>query len=131
MQNGYFHETGRYAPEVAVGTGAVEPLVDEYEAAAAVPTVDEHTLDETDQRSQNGPETDRTVAYSGDPVADDANDTDKSTGEDQETRDADNDETLSGANVVREADAEVNAPAEEVRPEEPQAKKTARRKTTA
>ena len=38
MQNGYFHETGRFALETAVGTGAAEPIVDEYEAATAVPS---------------------------------------------------------------------------------------------
>ena len=124
MQNGYRHETGNYAPETAVATGAVDPLVDEYEAATAVPTVDEHTLDDTAKRSQNDPSTDRTVAYSGDDVAEPTSDA-KSSGEDFETRNAD-DDTRAGAGVSTD-DAEVNKLAEEVRPEEPQAPKRTRK----
>ncbi len=35
MKNGYFHQTGNFAPETAIGTGALQPLVDEVEAAEA------------------------------------------------------------------------------------------------
>ncbi len=125
MQNGYFHETGKFAPETAVGTGAVEPLVDEYEAAKAVPTVDEKTLDEIGKRSQNQVHAGKTIAYSGETVADDASD-EKSTGEDFETRHAD-DDTQAGAGVNASDDAEVNKPAEEVRPEAPQETKRTRK----
>ena len=124
MENGYRHEVGGYAPETAVGTGAVEPLVDELEAAKAVPTVDENTLDEG--RSNNQPHAGKTIQYSAEPVADDANDTDLSTGEDFETRNRD-DETRAGAGVSDTDDAEVNQPAEDVRPEVPQETKAARK----
>ncbi len=125
MQNGYFHDTGKYAPETAVGTGAVEPLVDEYEAAKAVPSVDETTLDEVGKRSQNSVHTGKTIAYSGEDTADQGND-EKSTGEDFETRHAD-DDTQAGAGVNASDDAEVNKPAEEVRPEAPQETKRTRK----
>lgn len=120
MQNGYRHETGNYSPETAVGTGALEPLVDEYEAATAVPTVDEKTLDESGKRSRNKPRPgEDEVNYSGDKVAEPTSD-EKSTGEDAEVR--------SGENLnVSPDDAEVNQPADEVRPEAPQQTKRARK----
>ena|SRR5690242_9557794 len=124
MQNGYRHEVGNFAPETAVGTGAKDPIVDEYEAAKEVPTIDESILDGT--RSQNGPETDRTIAYSGEPTAEPTTgDDERSTGEDYETRNVD-DDTNAGAAVVKD-DPEVNKPAEEVRPEAPQATKRTRK----
>lgn len=128
MQNGYFHETGRFAPETAVGTGAAEPIVDEYEAAKAVPSVDETTLDETGQKSQNEVHAGKTIAYSGEDIGDSGTGEVKSTGEDYEVRNESNDDVpLAGASVDTD-DAEVNKLAEEVRPEVPQATKRSRKK---
>lgn len=122
MQNGYFHDTGKYAPETAVGTGAVEPLVDEYEAATATPSVDETTLDAVGQKSRNKPRPNENsdIQPSGESLADDASD-DTSTGEDFETRSGENE------NISDTDDAEVNKLASEVRPEAPQKTKRQRK----
>jgi hypothetical protein len=129
MQNGWRHELDKFAPETAVGTGAVEPLVDEYKAAEAVPTVDEHTLDEVeDRQSQNKVRGAKTVAYSGEDVGDSGTGEVVSTGEELEVREAENSDNAYGAQVSKEVDdAEVNQPAEDVRPEEPQAPKRRRK----
>lgn len=114
----------QFAPETAVGTGAAEPVVDEYEAAKEVPSVDESTLE--GGRSNNQPQGSRTVEYSGDKVADDASD-ERSTGEDYETRNKDNDEVPLAGAAVPDDDSEVNAKAEDVRPEVPQETKRSRK----
>ena len=114
----------QFAPETAVGTGAAEPVVDEYEAAKATPSVDESTVGEG---AQNKPGNARTIAYSGDEVAEPTSDA-KSTGEDYETRNKD-DDTLAGAGVDSVVtDDQVNAKAEETRPEVPQDTKASRKK---
>lgn len=114
----------QFAPETAVGTGAAEPVADEFEAAKETPSVDESTLD--GGRSRNRPGEAGSVEYSGDKVAEDASD-EKSTGEDYETRNADNDEVpLAGAAVVKD-DPDVNKPVDEVRPDAPQAPVKARK----
>lgn len=116
-----------FAPETAVGTGAAEPVVDEYEAAKEVPSVDESTLDESGGRSQNFVHDTKTIAYSGETVAEPTSDA-VSTGEDYEVRNKD-DDTAAGAAVDSViTDAEVNAPADEVRPDVPQATKATRKK---
>jgi hypothetical protein len=117
-----------FAPETALGTGAAEPVVDEYEAAKEVPSVDESVLKGT--RSQNQPGNAVTIEYSGEPTAEPTTgDDERSTGEDYETRNVD-DDTRAGAAVVKD-DPEVNKPAAEVRPEVPQAtKKTRKEKGT-
>jgi hypothetical protein len=128
-----------FAPETAVGTGAAEPVVDEYEAAKEVPSVDEKTLNEG--RSQNQPGRGATIDYSGESHVEAtkdlgqepaANDTEKSTGEDLETRRQD-DDTLAGASVKENDDSNVNKKAEETRPEVPQAtdRKAAERRKRA
>lgn len=109
MQNGYFHETGKFAPETAVGTGAKEPLVDEVEAATAVPTVNESTAGRGKNKPRAGESSD--IKPSGERVADDASDL-LSTGEEQERRSGEND------NVG--GDEDVNKLASEARPAEPQ-----------
>ena len=112
-----------YAPETAIGTGAAEPLVDEYEAAVATPSVDEATVQ---PEAQNQPGRAASIDYSNDDLAEPTDDG-KSTGEDFETRNQD-DDTLAGASVGSVLDdAEVNKPAEEVRPEAPQATKRYRK----
>lgn len=115
-----------FAPETALGTGAAEPIVDEYEAAKEVESVDESILEGT--RSQNFIRAGKTIAYSGEPTAEPTTGDDEvSNGEDFETRNVDNDEVpLAGAQVVKD-DPEVNKPAEEVRPEVPQADKKTRK----
>lgn len=119
MQNGYFHDEGKFAPETAVGTGAQEPLVDEYAAAEQVPTVDENTLG-TGRRSLNRPRVNEDeIDYSGEKVADDAS-TEVSNGEDFETR-----EVVADPHAD---DAEVNQLAEDTRPEAPQDVKPSRKK---
>ena len=119
MKNGYRQDTGNYAPETAVATGAVEPLVDEYEAATAVPTVDESTLG-TLKRSTNRPRPgEDEIDYSGEDVAEPTSD-DKSTGEDETTR-----RDVEDAHAL---DGEVNKLASEVRPAEPQATKAGRKR---
>ena len=129
MQNGWRHELDKFAPETAVGTGAVEPLVDERKAAEAVPTVDEGTLDKSEGRSQNQVHGGKTIAYTGEDVGDSGTGEVLSTGEELEVREADNDDNAYGAQVSKEVDdAEVNKPAEDVRPEEPQAPKRTRKK---
>jgi len=113
----------QYAPETAIGTGALEPIGDEQKAAELTPSVDENTVG---NGAQNQPAAARSIDYSGEPTAEPTTGEDeKSTGEDFETRNAD-DETLAGANVSPD-DAEVNKPAAEVRPEEPQAPKRVRK----
>lgn len=130
MFNGYRHDDPNgYAPETAVGTGALEPLVDEYEAAEKVPTVDEHTLDDVDRRSQNVVHEGKTIAYSGEPTAEPTTgDDERSTGEELEVRNAE-DDTAAGSQVAAKEvdDAEVNQPAADVRPEAPQATKRTRK----
>ena len=123
-----------FAPETAVGTGAAEPVVDEYEAAKATPSVDESTLDEVGHRSTNQPGQANTIEYSGEthreaiegqglettPVGDDTSE-EPSTGADLETRRKD-DDTVAGSAVDAQVDAsEVNSKAADVRPEVPQA----------
>lgn len=127
MKNGYLHKVGGFAPETAVGTGAAEPLVDEYEAAKEVPSVDEKTLSKTDKRSQNGVRAGKTIAVSGEDVGDSGTGEVRSTGEELEVREAENPENNYGAQVDKANDAEVNKPAEEVRPEAPQAPKKTRK----
>jgi hypothetical protein len=113
-----------FAPETALGTGAAEPLADEYEAAKEVPSVDESILE--GKRSQNSPGNSETINYSGDATEEPTTgDDEKSTGEDFETRN-EGDDTLAGAAVVPN-DPEVNAKAEDVRPEVPQATKSTRK----
>jgi len=118
MQNGYFHETGKFAPETAVGTGAKEPLVNEVEAATAVPTVDETTAGKGKNQPRQAEASD--IKPSGEPVADDASDL-LSTGEEQERR--------SGENENVGGDEDVNKLAEDARPEEPQKTRKARKAT--
>ncbi len=119
MENGYFHETGKYAPETGIATGAKEPLVDEYEAATAVPTVDETTLG-TARKSANKPRPgEDEIKNSGEDVAEPTSDL-KSTGEDQTTR--------SDVENAHALDGEVNKLGSEVRPAEPQATKTGRKR---
>lgn len=113
------------APETAVGTGAAEPVVDEYEAAKATPSVDESTVGEG---AQNYPRPAKTIAYSGEDVGDSGTGEVLSTGEDSEVRNRD-DDSLAGSSVDTEVDEEtVNKPAEEVRPEAPQASRRNSRK---
>lgn len=129
MKNGTREATGNYAPETALGTGAAEPLVDEFEAAKEVPSVDESVLEETpEKRSTNQITPGATIAYSGETVAEPTSDA-VSNGEDFETRNVD-DETNAGAAVIKD-DSEVNKPAEEIRPEVPQATKKTRAKHSA
>ena len=116
MQNGYFHETGKFAPETAVGTGAEEPLVDEVEAATATPTVDESTAGRGKNKPRAAEASD--IKPSGEKVADDASDL-VSNGQEQERRSGEND------NVG--GDEDVNKLAEEVRPVAPQKTRKQRR----
>lgn len=114
-----FNLQGRkeFAPETAVGTGAAEPLVDEFEAAKQVPSVDENSI--KGGRSKNQPDDTRTIKNSGDPVGDPASD-EKSTGEDEETRHV--------ADDAHADDDKVNKPAAETRPKAPQATKASRKR---
>ena len=113
-----------FAPETALGTGAAEPVVSEYEAAKEVPSVDESIL--KGEGSQNQPGRAASIDYSGEPTAEPTTgDDEKSTGEDFETRNVD-DDTNAGAAVVKN-DPEVNKEASSVRPEVPQATKTTRK----
>lgn len=115
MQNGYFHETGKFAPETAIGTGAAEPLVDEVEAATATPSVDESTAGKGKNKPRQNENSD--IKPSGEKVADDASSL-VSNGQEAEVRDGKN------QNVVAN-DSNVNKPAAEARPAVPQnAKKT-------
>lgn len=109
MQNGYFHETGKFAPETAIGTGAAEPLVDEVEAATATPSVDESTAGQGKNKPRVAEASD--IKPSGEKVADDASDL-TSTGEEQEVRSGEND------NVG--GDEDVNKLAADARPAAPQ-----------
>lgn len=109
MQNGYFHDTGKFAPETAIGTGAKEPLVDEVEAAEATPSVDASTAGQGKNKPRPNESSD--IKPSGEKVADDASDL-LSTGEEAEVRDGKND------NVG--GDADVNKLASEARPAKPQ-----------
>lgn len=113
MQNGYFHETGKFAPETAIGTGAAEPLVDEVEAATATPSVDESTAGQGKNKPRQNENSD--IKPSGEKVADDASDL-TSTGEEAEVRDGEN------LNVV-DPDPNVNKLVEDARPAKPQATK--------
>jgi hypothetical protein len=115
-----------FAPETALGTGAAEPVVSEYEAAKEVPTVDESLV--KGKGSQNQPGRAATIDYSGEPTVEPTTgDDEKSTGEDYETRNVDNDDVpLAGAAVVKD-DPEVNKEASNVRPEVPQATKATRK----
>ncbi len=116
MQNGYFHETGKFAPETAIGTGAAEPLVDEFEAAEATPSVDESTAGQGKNKPRQAEASD--IKPSGEKVADDASDL-TSTGEEAEVRDGEND------NVG--GDEDVNKLAAEARPAAPQKTRKQRR----
>ena len=109
MQNGYFHETGKFAPETAIGTGAAEPLVDEVEAAEATPSVDASTAGQGKNKPRQNENSD--IKPSGEKVADDAS-SELSTGEEAEVRNGEND------NVG--GDEDVNKLAEEARPAAPQ-----------
>jgi hypothetical protein len=106
-----------FAPETAIGTGAANPVVDEYEAAKLTPSVDEATAGKG--KNQPGNE-DGQINYSGDEVAEPTSDA-KSTGEDYETRQVE-DDTNAGAAVATD-NSDVNKPADEVTPEVPQATK--------
>lgn len=113
-----------FAPETALGTGAAEPVVSEYEAAKEVPSVDESVL--KGDGSQNQPGRAATIEYSGEATAEPTTgDDERSTGEDFETRNVD-DDTRAGAAVVKN-DPEVNQKAEDVRPDVPQAEKKTRK----
>lgn len=124
----------QFAPETAIGTGAAEPVVDEVEAAKQVPSVDESTAGQG--KNQPGNEG-VTVEYSGQTFAEanedmetDAGgtDTEPSTGQDYETRQADKDDEPGGDAVgATVADSEVNSKAEDVRPEAPQVTKRTRK----
>lgn len=115
-----------FAPETAVGTGAAEPLVDEYEAAKAAESVDESTVGDG---AQNKPGAAATIEYSGEPTREPTTGDDEvSTGEDWETRNKDNDDVpLAGAGVDDQDTEDVNKKASEVAPEVPQAVKRNRR----
>jgi hypothetical protein len=107
-----------FAPETAIGTGAHEPVVDEVEAAKLTPSVDESTAGQ----GKNQPGAEGTgIDYSGDPTAEPTSDV-VSTGRDFETLAADDDESAGGAGVAADS-SDVNKPAEDVRPEVPQAGK--------
>lgn len=127
-----------FAPETAIGTGAAEPVVDEVEAAKQVPSVDESTAG----RGQNQPGNEgKTIEYSGQTLLEayedletEAGDTDTepSTGQDYETRQADKDDEPGGDAVGSVlSDDEVNSKAEDVRPEAPQATKQSRAKRSS
>ena len=121
MQNGYRQDTGNFAPETALGTGAAEPIVDEREAAEQVPSVDNDTAS-----SKNHPGHE-TINYSGDDTAEPTNDL-QSDGRDLETRRSEDDDQPGGDSVGSVlSDSDVNAKAEDVRPEEPQATKATRK----
>lgn len=113
MKNGYYTQTGNFAPETGIGTGAANPLVNEYDAAVATPTVDESTLG-AGKKSKNQPRANEPsdVKPSGAALADKATNR-KSTGEDEETR--------SNPNAHAD-DADVNKVASATRPAAPQGK---------
>ena len=114
MKNGWFHETGKFAPETAVGTGAAEPLVDEVEAATAVPTVDESTAGQGKNKPRQAEASD--IKPSGENIGDSGTGEVLSTGEEKEVRDGEN------LNVL-DPDPNVNKVASEARPAKPQATK--------
>ena len=105
MKNGYRHETGAYAPETAVGTGAVEPLVDEVEAATKVPTVDESTAGQGKNKPRQAEASDLKV--SGEDVGDSGTGTVLSNGEDFETREVAADPHADDADANTTEDPEV------------------------
>lgn len=125
-----------FAPETALGTGAAEPVVDEYEAAKEVWSVDESTVK---GGSQNQPGRAGTIAYSNETHVEATkdlgqepaeNDTNVSNGEDYETANKD-DDTLAGAGVDSAITGDqVNSKAEDVRPDVPQATKATKKRST-
>lgn len=128
MKNGYFHDTGNYAPETAVGTGAADPIVNEYDAAVATPTVDEASLGAT-KKSKNKPRANENsdIKPSGQNVGDSGTGTVISNGQEKELRDG----TNQNVSTTKDA-AEVNKKASETRPAEPQAaRKTGKQPTQA
>jgi len=121
MKNGYFHDTGNYAPETAVGTGAANPIVDEYAAAQATPSVDATTINTPAKRGKNKPRANENsdIKPSGENVGDSGTGEVVSNGQEKELRDGEN------QNVGGTQDADVNKVASQARPTVPQnAKKT-------
>lgn len=115
MKNGYFHETGKYAPETAIGTGAATPLVDEVEAAEATPSVDADTAGQGKNKPRANENSD--LKPSGEDVGDSGTGPVVSNGQEKELRDGEN-QNVGG-------DSNVNKEASEARPAVPQnAKKT-------
>ncbi len=110
MKNGYFHQTGNFAPETAIGTGALQPLVDEVEAAEATPSVDESTAGKGGNKPRANENSD--AKPSGENVGDSGTGEVLSTGEDAEIR--------SGENENVGGDEDVNKKAEDARPVAPQ-----------
>jgi hypothetical protein len=107
-----------FAPETAIGTGAANPVVDEVEAAKLVPSVDESTAG----KGQNQPgQGDGGIDYSGDPTAEPTSDV-VSTGREFEVLASEDNDTAGGDSVASDS-SDVNKPAEDVRPEVPQATK--------
>jgi hypothetical protein len=105
-----------FAPETGIGTGAAEPLHDEVELAKEVPSVDESTAGKGKNYPGNEGDAGNALEYSlKEPAYTDL----KSTGEDYETRNVDNDDVPLAGNAV-DPDAEPNQKAEDVRPEVPQ-----------
>jgi hypothetical protein len=113
MKNGYFHDTGNYAPETAIGTGAAVRLVDEVEAAEATPSVDESTAGTNANRPRANENSD--MKPSGQNVGDSGTGPVISNGQEKELRDGDN----QNVDATKDA-AEVNKPAAQTRPAKPQ-----------
>ena len=120
MKNGLFHETGRYAPETAIDTGALNPLVDPVVAATATPSVDETTAGKYKNHPRANENSD--IKPSGDELAEPTDDR-NSTGEDEETRENPN---------AHANDAVANKVLNDAnRPVEPQAKRANARPASA
>ena len=113
----------QFAPETGIGTGAAEPLHDEVELAKEVPSVDESTAGKGKNYPGNEGDASNALQYS---LKEPAYTELKSTGEDYETRNVDNDDVPLAGNAV-DPDAEPNKRAEEVRPDVPQETVRARR----